>query len=273
MNVDFTRIFGAAFSYPLKRDAYLVFFTVQLVFAIISWFVVGYLGLDLVGPDDTFLTQNAVIYASYMVPIMLAGIVANTFLLPALIENSANFSKGKRKKIAEGFAASKKRFVDMIGLSAIMGIVMLACFGGLLMIMFSEPDIFTPEGFVVTAVGGLWFIAGGIVAAVFGFMAFLSPVFCAMDKAGPLESIRKSWRLIAKNKADTLFFLIIFFAAYLAVAVVGSFPESLYTLLYGYAPALSMESFAFMVVRSAVNSYIALFAISSAVSYYLNIKK
>lgn len=273
MGVDFNKVFRVSLKYPLKMDVYLTFFVIQIIFGIISWFLMGYVGGEIFGPDGSPVMENIVPFVTYLLPIAVAGWIVMVFLLPAYLDNSAHFTKGKRKPILESFEISKKRFLPTLAVFVIIGLVLLACFGGLILLVASVPIASSPEGLTLIAIGGIWFIIGLVASIIVIFTTFLSPVFCVLEKQKPLESIKKSWKLVVKNKANTLVFFIIFFMAYMAIAIAGSLPEIVFTLFYGQPATLSLESFSLMAMRTIVNAYLVIFMLSSTVSYYLSISK
>jgi hypothetical protein len=273
MSVDFIKVFRASLRYPLRKDAYLIFFVIQIILGIAGWLVSGYLGGDIVGPDGTLMMENMLPFMVYLLPLAIAGWVVMVFLLPAYMDNSAHFCKGKRKAILESFEVSRKRFLPTLAVFVILGLILLACFGGFILLVASVPIIFSPTGMMLTAVGTVWTIAGLIIGIIVAFTTFLSPVFCVLEKQKPLDSIKKSWKLVKKNKASTLIFFVIFFAVYLGIAIAGALPEIIFAFFYDTPAALSPAGFSLMVVRTAVNAYLMLFVLASLVSYYFGIKK
>lgn len=274
MGIDFGKIFGTSLRYPIRKDIYLVLFAIQIIFGIVGWLLTGYVGGGIIGPDGAPIMENIAPFLIYYLPLTFVAWIIMAFLLPAYLDNSAHFTKGKRKPILESLEASKKRFLPTLAVFVIIGLVLLACFGGLILLAASSVSITSsPEGLTLIAIGGIWFIIGTIIGIIFSFMAFLSPVFCALEKQKPLDSIRKSWKLVSKNKANTLIFLIILIVAYVAIAILGSLPEVAFLTLYGEPAALSPQSFLFMAIRTIANVYLVLLVISSVVVYYLGMSK
>lgn len=271
MRVNFSKLFGLSFRYPFHRDVYLLLFAVNMVFAIAGWFLTGYFIGDVTVFEDVTVMVNFIPFLTYAIPLTIAGWLVTIFLIPAYFDNVTHFHKGKRKALAESFAVSKKRFLPALAVFVILGLVVLACLGGL--ILSAASVLYSPADFTLLMIGGLWSIIGIIVGVVFFFMTFLSPVFCVVEKARPLESIKKSWKTAGKNKVSTLLFLIILTALYIAVAIIGTIPESVFNVVSGTPQALSVAGFSFMLVRTVFNTYLALFAYSSLVSYYFSIKK
>lgn len=271
MRVNFSKIFGLSFRYPFQRDVYLLLFAVNMVFAIAGWFLNGYFIGDVTNLENLAFLDNFIPFLAYAIPLTIAGWLVMIFLVPAYFDNATHFHQGKRKALAESFAVSKKRFLPVLAVFIILGLVVLACLGGLIL---SAASVFSsPIDFTLLMIGGLWSIIGIIVGIVFVFMTFLSLVFCVVEKARPLESIKKSWKTAGKNKVNTLLFLIILIALYIAVAIIGTIPESVFNVVSGTPQVLSVTSFSFMLVRTVFNTYLALFAYSSLVSYYFSIKK
>jgi disulfide bond formation protein DsbB len=273
MSVDFSRIFRSSVRYPLGLRAYSLFFGVQLIFAIAGWLMTGYLGGEIWRADGTLALENAMTYVTYFMPLAIAGWVVMAFLTPAYIDNSAHFLKGKRKPVSDSFDVSRRRFLPMLGLMVVLGLVFLACFGGIFLLAASASLMPLSEGLALAVAGAVWLLAGSIAAVIIFFMALLSPFIVALEKDKPVAAIKKSWKLVGKNKANTLIFLVIFLVAYVAIAVVGSIPEIAYVTLYSQPAALSAESFLLMLIRTVVNAYLVLFMLSSAACYYLVIKK
>lgn len=273
MGIDFGKIFGVSLRYPLKKDIYLVLFAIQIILGIVGWLLTGYVGGEIIGPDGAPIMENIAPFLVYYLPLTILAWIVMVFLLPAYLENSAHFAGGKRKPILESLEISRKRFVPTLGVFVIIGLVLLACFGGLILLVASIPIATSPEGLTLIAAGGIWFIIGTIIGIVFSFMVFLSPVLCVLEKHKPLDSVRKSWKLVGKNKTNTLIFFIIAIVAYLAIAILGSLPEIAFLTFYGEPAALSLESFVFMIIRTLVNAYLVLLVISLAVAYYLGISK
>lgn len=275
MGVDFNKIFGASVRYPMKKDIFILFFAVQLVFAVAGWFVSAYLGADVVTAEGMFMPENMVPFLSYAVPLAILSWLAVTYLMPAYIDNAANFHRKKNKSIADSFDVSRKRFLSLLGLDAIFGLILLACFGGIILTVFATAIMESPEGMAMVAAGGLWVIAGIAAITVVGFMCCLSPVFCVLEKAKPLESMRKSWKLVGRNKATTLFFMVLFIVTYVTITLVGALPEMAYYMATGTEQAIGItaDSFVFMLVRTLVGTYLVLFSVAAVTAYYLSVKK
>ncbi len=278
MSVDFNRIFGLSLRYPLKKDAYLVMLAVQLVFGIIGWFITGFFGRGLFGTgaidaETMLVAENALAFFGYILPLTFAGWMVMAFLIPAFIDNSAHSFKGKDKAVGKSFGASFKRFLPTLAIFAVLGLILLACLGGLILLVLAVPVLFTPEGMALALAGGIWLLVGVVVGIIVVFTTFLSPVICTLENEKPLASIRKSWNLIKKNKANTLVFLIVFVIGYIGISLAGSAPEIIYTLLYGDPVGLGPADFSLMVIRTAVSTYLLLFALSSITGYYLGLAK
>ena len=273
MVLDFSKVFGVSLRYPFERNAYLLFFAVNIVFAIGGWFLTGYFIGDMTDLETIPALEQMIPFVAYVLPLVIASWLATLFLMPAYFENAAHFYRGKRKAISEGFALSKKRFVSMFALFLILGLIQLACLGGFLLTLLSIPLLSSPEGLAILSAAAIWVIAGSVAGAVVIFTTFLSPVFCALEKAKPLEAIRKSWGAVLKNKANTLLFFVIFIVMFFGITIIGSMPESVYYILAGQPSSLSVTSFLFMLLRAAVSTYTSLFAYASLVSYYTGIKK
>ncbi len=275
MALDFGKVFGFALGYPFRKDVFFVLFAVTLIFSLPSWFLTGYLisyAGALEGTGITEIIGVVVSYAVYIGPVIIAGWLVGIFLTAAYLDNSAKFFKGKRKPIIGSFEIAKERFFPLLVTLIILGLVLLACFGGFLFILI--PAFIAPQtGLIFLAAGVIWLLAGLVIGAVVAFMTFLSPVFCVLDKTAPVDSIKKSWNLIGKNKLNTFLFLIIFFVIFIAVSLAGSIPEIVFAFFAGEIPILSIESFSFMFFRMIFTAYLNIFAYSSYVNYYLSIRK
>jgi len=273
MTVDLGKVFRTSLTYPFKKDVYLVLFVIQLIFGVASWLLTGYLGGEIIGPDGLPVMENIIPFLLYFLPLSIAGWFVAILLFPAYLDNSAHFYKGKSRPIIGSLEISRKRFLPMLAVFVVLGLIMLACFGGIILLMLSAMNMTSSEGLILAMIGGLWLIAGAVIGAIVIFTTFLSPVFCVLEKQKPLESIKKSWNLVVKNKWNTFLFFVIFVVVYVAIAVIGSTPEIAFESLYGLPVPLSVESFLLMIIRIAVNSYLLLFTVSSMVSYYLGTHK
>lgn len=274
MAVDFGRIFSASFKYPLRKDAYLVIFAVQLIFAMLSWLITGLFAGELFTSEGLPVPGNLIQVLIYVVPVWIAGFIATTFLMPMYMENASFFFKAKRKRLLETLETSKKRFIPLLVLTVVFGLIALACFGGLLLVMagtsLSETS---PSNLALVAAGGLWFLVGLVVGAIVIFMTSMSGFFCVLEKTKPIESLKKSWNLVGKNKLNTFIFFVLLIIIYVAIAIIGALPESVFIILAGQPQTLSVPGFAFMVIRTIVYAYLFLFLVSAGTSYYLSIKK
>ncbi|UCC91381.1 MAG: hypothetical protein JSV39_03650 [Candidatus Aenigmatarchaeota archaeon] len=272
MALDLGKVFGFALRYPLRKDVFFVLFAVTLIFSLLSWFLTGYLIGDVSALGGAGLAEiigGVVSSAIYLGPVIIAGWLVGIFLTAAYFDNSAKFFKGKRKPILGSFEIAKERFLPLLVTLIILGLVLLACFGGFLFILI--PTLIAPQtGLIFLVAGVIWILAGLVIGAVVAFMTFLSPVFCVLDKTGPVDSIKKSWNLIGKNKLNTFLFFIIFFVIFIAVSLAGSIPEIVFAFFAGEIPLLSIESFSFLVFRMIFTVYLNMFAYSSYVNYYLS---
>ncbi len=274
MGVNFGRIFGRAFRYPFRRDVFFLLFAVQVIFGVSTWFVVGYFtegmgGLEAFGRIVSFI--------AYLIPLIILNWVVMIFLMGAYFENSAFFYRGKEKGIFESLRIAKERFFPLLLTLVIIILVLLACFGGPLFLVILLPSLAMQTGSslpVAILVGGLiWLLTGAVIGAVVFFMTFLAPVSCVIDRLGPLESIRKSWALIRRNKLNTFLFLLIFFVIYTAISMIGSVPDIIPLLMGSELPMLSLQSFSLTIFRTFFNVYLFLFTYSSNVNFYLAVRR
>jgi hypothetical protein len=270
MSIDFGKIFSAALRYPLRKDVYFTLFIVQLAVGIVGWLVSYYFVGDLVTAEGLPIVEKFAPFMLYMLPVAIAGWLIWLFLLPMYFENSMHFYKGKRRALFESLELSQKRFLPLLGLLIITGLIVVACFGGLALLMYS---VVAGVDATLLIVGGIWFLAGSLAGIAFMFMFFIAPAFCVFEKAGPLDALKKAWGLTNKNKANTLVFLIFFVVISMVVSIAGALPEGVYVLLWGQPAELSVPNFAFIIMRVIVNSYLVLFACASLAFYYLGIKK
>jgi hypothetical protein len=275
MGLDFNKIFGISARYPLKKDAYILFFAVQLVFAVAGWFVTAYFGADVVTAEGIIVPETLIPFLLYIIPITIVNWIVMAYLIPAYIDNSTYIGRAKAKNIKESFDVSRKRFLPLIGLGVILGLVMLACLGGVILTIIAVPVITSIEGITMLAVGGVWFFIGLIASVIIFFMTCISPVFCVLEKTGPLKSIKKSWKLVGKNKFNTFLFLLLFAVIYIVISFAGSMPEIIYYGLTGadQVTGVSVQGFVFMLIRTLFTTYLTLFMLASITVYYLSLKK
>jgi hypothetical protein len=266
--IAFNKIFGKALAYPFSRkDVLLVFFLVNLIFSFLGWYITN----TLFNLSDFSLTiEKFIEVIFYIIPVNIIGWIFWIFLMPTYLENSAHFYKGKRKPLFESFDASKKRFLPLLGVFIIFGLLILACFGGFLLIIYA---IISGLDLTLIGLAGLWFIIGSIVGIVLMFFFFLSPAICVFEKARPIESFKKSFQLVSKNKLNTFLFFIIIILMFFAISIIGSIPELIYGFVAGLPTPFSIPDFSFMLIRSFVSSYLGLFFYASFAFYYLNVKR
>lgn len=272
MAVDFGKVFGFALRYPLKGDVYFLLFVFTLITGLLGWFVTGYFMGDITGMEASVadVLGKFIVSVTYLVPVMIISWLIGILLMSMYFHNSMWFYNGKRKPILESFDIAKERFLPLLLMIIVIMLILVTCFGGaLLLIVFS---LITQQTLMLI-VGVIWFMIGAVIGVFVSFMVILAPVFCVLEKTGPVESIRKSWDLVMKNKLNTFLFLIIYFVIFIIIWLVGSIPETVYSLLAGQSPLLSFESLFFFVFRTFFTVYLSLFAHSSFVNYYLSIKK
>ncbi|MCX6818318.1 MAG: hypothetical protein NTU57_05680 [Candidatus Aenigmarchaeota archaeon] len=273
MGVDFNKIFSNSVRYPLRKDVFLLAFAVQLVFAVAGWFVTGYFGADIIASEGTIIPANIMPFMVYIIPIAVLGWVVNIYLIPAYMDNASHYHKVKKKGITESLEVSRKRFIPMLILSLIYFLIIAACFGGMVLTTMALPVMETAEGLAMVAAGGVWLLIGIVVFAVAAFFTYLSPAFCVLENASPLESLKKSWKTVAKNKMNTLLFFALFIIVYISISLGGSLPEMLYYIFTTQQTGLTLDGFAFMLVRTLVTTYLALLSVASLVSFYHSLKK
>jgi len=273
MGLDFNRLFGKSVRYPLAKDAFILMFAVQLVFAIAAWFISGYFLGDMstvFSGEEIPSLESLMPFMVYSTPLMIVTWVFLILLMPAYLENSLAYFSGKRKALSGDLGTSKKRFLPLLALCLIIGLIMLACFGGIFLVAFA---MLTGGSFMLVAAGGLWFAIGLVIGIIILFMTTVSPVISVLEKHGALDAIKKSWKMIAKNKLNTFIFYVLLGAVVVAVTVIGTMPETFYTLLSGDTSMLSIPSFVFMIIRTAIQTYVALLTYAALVGLYAAIKK
>jgi hypothetical protein len=273
MGLDFNRLFGKSVRYPLAKDAFILMFAVQLVFAIAAWFVSGYFLGDMstvFSGEEIPSLESLMPFMVYSTPLMIVTWVFLILLMPAYLENSLAYFSGKRKALSGDLGAIRKRFLPLLALFLILGLILLACFGGIFLVGFA---MLTGANFLLVAVGGLWFAVGLVAGVIIMFMTTVSPVLSGLEKHGALDAIKKSWKIIGKNKLNTFILYVLLGAVVFAVTVVGTMPEATYTVLSGDTSMLSIPSFVFMLVRTAIQTYVALLSYAALVGFYTGIKK
>jgi hypothetical protein len=266
--IAFNKIFGKALAYPFSRkDVLLVFFLVNLIFSFLGWYITNTM-FNL--SDFSLTTEKFIEFIFYVLPINIIGWIFWIFLMPMYLENSIHFYKGKRKPLFESFEASKKRFLPVLGIFIIFGLLILACFGGFLLVIYA---VISGSDLTLIGLAGLWFIIGSVIGVVLMFFFFLSPVVCVFEKARSLESFKKSFQLVSKNKLSTSLFFIIIILMFFAISIIGSIPELIYGFFVGLPTPLSISDLSFMIIRTFVTSYLGLFFYASFAFYYLNLKR
>jgi len=274
MGLDFNRVFGKSVRYPLAKDAFILMFAVQLVFATAAWFVSGYflgdMGSAVFSGEEMPSLESLMPFMIYSTPLMIVTWIFMILLMPAYLENSLAYFSGKRKTLSGDLGASKKRFLPLLALCLIIGLILLACFGGIFLVAFA---MLTGASFLLVAAGGLWFAVGLVAGVIIMFMTTVSPVISVFEKHGALDAIKKSWKMIAKNKLNTFIFYVLLGAVVFAVTVIGTMPETFYTVLSGDTSMLSIPSLVFMIIRTAIQTYVALLTYAALVGFYAAIKK
>lgn len=273
MGVDFGKVFGFALRYPLRKDVFFLLFTVNLIFGLLSWFVTGYLVGDAIGLEGAAALNQLLSSLIYLAPITIVSIIVTIFLIPLYFHNSMEFYKGKGKPIFESLGVAKERFFPLLLTLIIMMLILLACFGSVIVFSILFMFLGIQAGIAFLAIGVIWFLAGSVIGIIVFFMIFLAPVICVLEKAGPMDSIKKSWNIIMENKLNTFLFLIIFFFIYMLVILIGSSPGTIFAILAGQPQTLSLQSLAFFIFSMFFNVFASIFAYSVDVNYYLSIKK
>ena len=133
MSVDFGKIFGFALRYPLRKDVFFLLFTVNLIFGLLSWFVTGYLIGDAVGLEGAAALTQLISSFIYLAPITIVSFIVTIFLIPLYFHNSMEFYKGKRKPIFDSLGVAKERFFPFLLTLIIMMLILLACFGSIIL--------------------------------------------------------------------------------------------------------------------------------------------
>ena len=273
MGVDFNKIFSNSVRYPLRKDVFLLAFAVQIVFAVAVWFVTAYFGADIIASEGTIIPANILPFLMYILPVTVIGWVVNIYLIPAYIDNASHYHKVKKKGITESLDVSRKRFIPMLFLSLIYLFIVAACLGGLVLTTMALPAMETAEGLAMIAAGGVWLLAGSVVFVVVGFFTCLSVTFCVLNNSSPLDSLKKSWKTVSRNKMNMLLFDLLFILIYMVISLGGSLPEIVYYIFTTQLTGLTLDGFAFMLVRTLVTTYLALFSVASLVSFYHSLKK
>lgn len=271
MAAEFGKIFSRALKYPLRKDVFFLLLMVQLIFGVLIWFISGYFMGDLSSLESTAALGRGLTGILYAAPVVIASWIVTIFLMIAYMDNSMKFYKGRRDPLMKSFALARQRFIPFIGTIILLALIFMGCFG-IGMIILLIPAFLQAAETLWLAIAVVWILVGSVIGIVIFFMTFLSPVICVIDRKGPIESIKRSWKLIAGNKVNTFIFLVIYMAIFISVFLVASLPETIYIILTGATGNLSLGSLAFLIYRTFFTVYLMLFAYSSDVNYYLSIK-
>ncbi|MEE9323008.1 MAG: hypothetical protein V3U72_00535 [Candidatus Aenigmarchaeota archaeon] len=274
MAVDFGKVFGPALKYPLRKDVYFLLFAFTLIFGLPIWFLTGYFLGDIGVVEGIVVAEIIGTFTSYMIylaPVTIISWLIGIFLMAMYFDNSMWFYNGKGRSILESFEIAKGRFFSLMLTSIVIILIFAACFGGaFLFIIFS---FLAQQTNILLVIGVIWFFIGSIIGAIVMFTIFLAPIFCVLEKTGPMDSIKKSWNLIMKNKLNTFIFLIIYFVIFIVIWMASSIPETVFIFVAGQYSVLSFQSLSFFILRTFFTAYLTLFAYSSYVNYYITIKK
>lgn len=268
MNVDLGKVFGKSLRYPLEKRIFSLAFFIVFFFSLVLWVIAADpSGIIL---DSSMSAASLVTYLLMAVPVMIIQALSMIFLLALYAHSASDFFRGKTKPI-EGYAdAAKKRFFPLLLTSVLLGLIMIACFGGVTLSTFF---LFSSSSAQALMLLLAWIVVGMIVGTVILFMLFLSPVISVLDRKGPMEAVRSSWQLVGRNKLDTLIYLVVFIIIYILIGLLGSVPEIILAILSVQQTGLTPAGLMVTVLNSLFAAYLFLFTASSQVNYYSSLKE
>ncbi len=255
--MDFGKIFGRAFRYPLNYRIFSIIFVYNFFVTLPTLFFAP--------PGNGALTFSEFKSLMYIfVPLWIVSFFVSNFLAVFYFHNSSKYFKNmKYFNLGKSYKAAKERYFPFLITQILILAIMLISF------LFFVGLFFLPALFGLSNNFSVIFgiIIGLISLFIIGFFIFLSPVVCLLEKKNPLDSLKKSFDLIKVNKSVTFVFWIVLIMFMLLISFIGSVPEALYSYFTG------REIFIFSLVQILFTSYTGLFSYSSQVNFYLSISK
>ncbi|MCK4635115.1 MAG: hypothetical protein KAT37_04535 [Candidatus Aenigmarchaeota archaeon] len=261
--MEFSKIFGKAFRYPLNLKLFFILFVFSFCITIPTMIYMPTQGLE------TFSVSEIKAFFGFLVPLWLVSFFVGNFLAAFYFDSASRYSsKMKYGKLKDSFETTKKRYLPLLATQIlffiILGIVFLV-FGGFSMLSFYMvlPSIFLVGIFI-----------GVLAIVVVAFFLFFCPVACVLDKLGPVDSLKTSFKFVKVNKINTFVFCLILFIVVFFIGLLGSFPSTLYYITTGSVTyGLTAENLLFTIINIIFGAYTGLFAYSAQVNYYHYLKK
>lgn len=257
--MDFQRIFGTAFRYPIHLKIFIIIFVFSLFMTVPPVFYAPSGRLETV--------QELFNFFNFMVPFWIISFFVGSFLA-ALFYDSASryYPKMKYGNIKESLSTAKKRYVPLLGTQILLFFMVAVVFAAFLAGPFILILLGVPSETLLLV--GILLGISSLVLMV--FFLFLGPFVCVLDGLGPFDSLKKSYYLVKGNKMNTFVFWLILLFVVLIISFLGSLPSSVYAVMGGGTfSSLGMVLVLFQVILS---SYSVLFAYSANVNFYTTLK-
>lgn len=254
-------MFGRALRYPFNSKIFLLIFIVNLATALPSWFYITSLGLESINTVGGLMN-----FFFLMIPIWVVNFLIFVFLIGLYYHNASKFfSRGKHAGLEKSFDRAKERYIPLLGTMVLLMVIF-----GLGFFIFGGFGIFMASTSMVYVLG----VFPGIIAViVLTFYLFLAPPITVIEKAGPLESLKRSFSLLKKNKLNTFaFFVILAILAYI-ISLIGMAPMWIYQIsTRNMLLTTSTWMLPFIIVQLFFGTYVSLLSYSSQVNYYSLLK-
>jgi|GEM_PF-2241529 len=256
--MDFGNVFGKAFSYPLNLKIILILF----IYTLFITLPVTLYSPTFTGKTPTLSELKA--FFNLFIPLWAISFFVGNFLAAFFYDSASRYSqKMKYGKLKDSYEKAKSRYLPLLATQILLFLIVILVFfvfGGFsfVFIFFNLPVIFL--------IGLLIGISAAVIAA---FFLFLSPFFCVLDKSGPVDSLKKSFKLIKINKLNTFIFWIILFIVVIFIGMIGSLPSVFYSIEYQSLTGKILLT----IIQLIFGAYSGLFVYSAQVNFYHSLNK
>lgn len=258
--MDFQKIFGTAFRYPLNMKIFTVFFVFNLFMTVPP---------ILYAPSSQIQTMQEIVNMfMFLVPFWIISFFIGSFVAAFFYDSASNYyHKTKYGKFSESLGTAKKRYVPLLGTQILFFLIVAIVFAA----FAAGPLMLTLAGFSFGVLLFTGLLLGLSAAVVLAFFLFLCPLACVLGGFGPFESLKKSYSLVRVNKAGVLAFGLILFLVVFIIGIAGSIPSSTYTVSGG--ETLSATGFVLILFQVLFSSYVGLFVYSASVNLYTSLSE
>lgn len=239
-------------------------------------------------PDMGEFATGMVGYMAAIFGFSIVSFVGTSMVMLMSIFHVEQFLHGKESTIGDGWRASLGRLLPYLGQQIVQGLIIGAITAGVLLVVGLVFGLLAVVfGGAMSAIGndaaGIMMGIGFILIVLVGYILFFIIIFLPtlyfsgrwvgsvpallIEKLGPVESLRRSWRLTASRRWRSVLFMFLMFI--FGMIVIG-IPVGIVQMILTFAmpTQLALVSIVTTIISYAVNLFYQPFYAAGTVLYY-----